>query len=83
MVDLIMTHPGEITLAPVAPLTNIALALALEPGIVDHVAEVVLMGGAAGVSGNVNPAAEANIWHDPHAADRVFTAGWPVTIAAL
>lgn len=83
LVDMIMAHPGEITLVPVAPLTNIALALALEPRIVDHVAEVVLMGGAGGVNGNVNPAAEANIWHDPHAADRVFTAGWPVTMVGL
>jgi inosine-uridine nucleoside N-ribohydrolase len=41
------------------------------------------MGGAATVNGNVNPAAEANIWHDPHAADRVFAAGWPVTMVGL
>ena len=83
IVEMIMNHPGEITLVPVGPLTNIALALALEPRIVDNVAEMVVMGGAAKVNGNVNPAAEANIIHDPHAADVVFTAGWPVTMVGL
>ena len=78
-----MANPGQITLVPVGPLTNIALALALEPRIVENVAEVVIMGGAATVNGNVNPAAEANIYHDPHAADRVFTAGWPVVMVGL
>jgi inosine-uridine nucleoside N-ribohydrolase len=78
IVDTVMAHPGEVTLVPVGPLTNIALALALEPRIVERVAEVVIMGGAATVSGNVNPAAEANIYNDPHAADRVFTARWPM-----
>lgn len=78
IVDMVMAHPGEVTLVPIGPLTNIALALAIEPAIVHNVAEVVLMGGAATVSGNVNPAAEANIYSDPHAADRVFTAPWPL-----
>lgn len=83
MVEMVMANPGEITLVPVGPLTNLALALKLEPRMVSHVAEVVVMGGAATVNGNVNPAAEANIWHDPHAADKVFTAGWPVTMVGL
>ncbi len=83
IVETIMARPGEITLVPVGPLTNIALALALEPRIAKHVAEVVVMGGAATVNGNVNPAAEANIHHDPHAADRVFGAPWPVTMVGL
>ena len=83
IVETIMARPGEITLVPVGPLTNMALALALEPRIAENVAEVVVMGGAATVNGNVNPAAEANIHHDPHAADRVFTAPWPVTMVGL
>ncbi len=83
IVETVMANPGEITLVPVGPLTNIALALALEPRLVETVAEVVLMGGAATVNGNVNPAAEANIINDPHAADAVFTAGWPVTMVGL
>lgn len=83
IVETIMAHPGEITLVPVGPLTNIALAFMLEPRIVQNVAEVVIMGGAATVNGNVNPAAEANIYNDPHAADLVFTAGWPITMVGL
>jgi len=83
IVDAIMANPGQITLMPVGPLTNIAIAVELEPRIVDNVAQVVIMGGAATVNGNVNPAAEANIWGDPHAADIVFGAGWPLTMVGL
>lgn len=83
IVDTIMAHPGQITLVPLGPLTNIALALALEPRIVQNVAGVVLMGGAATVPGNASPAAEANIINDPHAADVVFSAGWPLTMVGL
>jgi uridine nucleosidase len=83
IVEMIMAYPGEITLVPIGPLTNLALALALEPRIVENVAEVVLMGGAVAVNGNVNPAAEANIYHDPHAADVVFSAGWSLTMVGL
>ena len=83
IVETVMAHPGEITLIPIGPLTNLALALALEPGLVEHVAGVIIMGGAATVNGNVNPAAEANIFHDPHAADVVFNAGWPVAMVGL
>ncbi|MBX3013986.1 MAG: nucleoside hydrolase [Caldilineaceae bacterium] len=83
IIEQVMAQPGEITLVPVGPLTNLALALLLEPQIVHHVAEVVIMGGAATVNGNVNPAAEANIYHDPHAADAVFTADWPITMVGL
>lgn len=83
IVETIMAHPGEVTLVPIGPLTNIALALLLEPQIVANVAEVVIMGGAATVNGNVNPAAEANIYNDPHAADLVFSARWPMTMVGL
>jgi uridine nucleosidase len=83
IVETVMSNPGQITLAPIGPLTNIALALALEPRLVDNVAEMVLMGGAAIVNGNVTPAAEANMIKDPHAADVVFSAGWPLTMVGL
>lgn len=83
IVDMVMAQPGEITLVPIGPLTNLALALALEPRLAENVAEVVIMGGAATVNGNVTPAAEANIINDPHAADVVFTASWPVTMVGL
>ena len=83
IVETVLANPGEITLVPVGPLTNIALALRLEPRIADLVAEVVLMGGAAHVPGNITPLAEANIYHDPHAAQMVFSADWQVTMVGL
>lgn len=75
--------PGEITLVPIGPLTNIALALRLEPNLPKLVAGVVLMGGNAFCAGNASPAAEANIRNDPEAADVVFGAGWPITMVGL
>lgn len=83
IVDTIMANPGQITLAPLGPLTNVALAVLLEPKIVENVKEVVLMGGAAMVPGNASPVAEANIRNDPEAASIVFHAGWPVTMVGL
>jgi purine nucleosidase len=83
IVQQIMAAPGEITLVPIGPLTNIAAALALEPKVAEHVKEVVLMGGNAFVPGNASPAAEANIHNDPEAADLVFSASWQVTMVGL
>lgn len=76
-------HPREITLLTLGPLTNIALALALEPRLPELISEVVVMGGAVATSGNVSPVAEANIIHDPHAADIVFGAEWPLSLVGL
>ncbi|HZT56021.1 MAG TPA: nucleoside hydrolase [Burkholderiaceae bacterium] len=84
--ELARRHAGELTLVAVGPLTNLALALAHDAALVDHVKAVVVMGGAFGENGhrgNVSPVAEANIAADPHAADRVFAARWPVTIVGL
>lgn len=83
IIEQVMAAPGEITLVPIGPLTNIALALRLEPRIAQNVKEIVLMGGNALVPGNSTPAAEANIKDDPEAADVVFGAGWPVTMVGL
>ncbi|KWU01996.1 nucleoside hydrolase [Vibrio toranzoniae] len=86
IVDSVRAEPGEVTLVAVGPLTNLALALEADPEIVDLVKEVVVMGGAFGENdhrGNVTPFAEANIHDDPHAADKVFTASWPVVIIGL
>ncbi|MFO7320226.1 MAG: nucleoside hydrolase [Chloroflexota bacterium] len=83
IVEQIMRAPGEITLVPLGPLTNIALALRLEPRIAHNVREVVLMGGNALCPGNATPAAEANIHNDPEAADLVFGAPWQVTMVGL
>jgi len=86
IIDTVKANPGEITLVTVGPLTNIALALDAAPEITSLVKEVVVMGGAFGMNGhrgNVTPYAEANIHDDPHAADKVFTANWPVVIVGL
>ena len=83
IVDLLRSRPGEITLVPIGPLTNLALALRLDPGIAELAAGVVVMGGAVRSPGNVTPVAEANIWNDPEAADIVLGAAWPVTLLGL
>jgi inosine-uridine nucleoside N-ribohydrolase len=83
IVEMVLANPGEITLVPVGPLTNIALALRLEPRIAGLVKQVVIMGGATIVPGNISPVAEANIFHDPHAAEIVFSADWPMTMVGL
>src|SRR5437879_5502454 len=82
IIQLVHASPHEVTLVPVGPLTNIALAVEKDPSIVPLVREVILMGG--GISGgNVNAAAEANIYNDPEAAQVVFQAGWPLTMVGL
>ena len=82
IIEMIHANPHEITLVPVGPLTNIALALQKDPSIVPLVKEVVIMGGSIS-GGNVNAAAEANIYNDPEAAQIVFQAGWPLTMVGL
>jgi inosine-uridine nucleoside N-ribohydrolase len=82
IIKLIHQYPHEITLVPVGPLTNIALALRKDPSIVPLVKEIVLMGGAIS-GGNATAAAEANIHNDPEAARGVFEAGWPLTMVGL
>lgn len=86
LIDLIRQHPHEITLIAVGRMTNLALALALDPAIAGLVKQVVVMGGAFGRNGhtgNVTPVAEANIFGDPVAADIAFGASWPVVIVGL
>lgn len=81
IVETVMANPKEVILVPIGPLTNIAMALRLEPKIVEAVEGVCLMGGSAFAGGNKTAAAEANLANDPHAADIVFSAGWPITMA--
>lgn len=82
IIQMVHAEPHEITLVPVGPLTNIALAVLKDPSIIPLVKEVILMGGSIS-GGNVNAAAEANIYNDPEAAQIVFQAGWPVTMVGL
>jgi inosine-uridine nucleoside N-ribohydrolase len=79
IIETIHKYPHEITLIPVGPLTNIALAVSKDPSIVALVKDIVIMGGSI-TGGNVNGAAEANIYNDPEAAQIVFNAGWMVTM---
>jgi uridine nucleosidase len=79
----VLARPGEITLVAVGPLTNLALALKLEPRIAQAVKHVVVMGGAVFVRGNASPVAEANFLNDPEAAQIVVGAGWPLTLVGL
>ncbi|WP_052891302.1 nucleoside hydrolase [Thermogemmatispora carboxidivorans] len=81
--ERIKAAPGAITLVAVGPLTNLALAVRLAPEIAHQVREVVIMGGALRVPGNVTPAAEFNIYADPEAAHIVFHAGWPLRLVSL
>ena len=80
LAEQIRARNGAVTLVPTAPLTNIALLLALHPDARPE--RIVLMGGAI-AEGNVTPAAEFNIWADPEAAARVFTSGIDVTMIGL
>jgi inosine-uridine nucleoside N-ribohydrolase len=79
IIELVHRYPHEITLIPVGPLTNIALAVSKDPSIAGLVKNIVIMGGSI-TGGNVNGAAEANIFNDPEAAQIVFNAGWMVTM---
>lgn len=83
IIDMAKKYPGDVTLVPIGPLTNIAMALKMEPDLPKLIKDVVIMGGAAQVPGNVTPVAEANIWNDPHAADIVFSANWPLKMIGL
>lgn len=82
IVEIVNANPGEITLVPVGPLTNIALAFLKEPQIRAKVAEIILMGGSI-TGGNVTPAAEFNIHSDAEAAKVVFNSGIPITMVGL
>jgi purine nucleosidase len=79
IIEMIHKYPHEITLIPVGPLTNIALAVSKDPSIAALVKDIVIMGGSIS-GGNVDGAAEANIYNDPEAAQIVFNAGWMVTM---
>ena len=83
IVRLARANPGELTLLAIGPLTNLGIALLLEPELPKLVREVVVMGGAFDHQGNITSHAEANVWHDPEAAELVLGAGWPLTLVPL
>jgi purine nucleosidase len=83
LIEKILAAPGEISLVAIGPLTNLALAIRLEPKIVSAVREVIIMGGAIRHGGNTTPLAEFNVYCDPHAAHIVFHSGMPMTLVPL
>lgn len=83
LVRLARSAPGRYDVLATGPLTNLGVALVLEPALPSLVRSVTVMGGAANAAGNATALAEANIWHDPEAARLVFEAPWPVTMVGL
>ena len=82
IIETLMSSNGDITLVPVGPLSNIGMAMRMEPRIIPKIQEIVLMGGAYGL-GNMSPAAEFNFLADPEAAYVVFTSGVPIVMMGL
>jgi purine nucleosidase len=83
IIDTVKANPGEVVLVAVGRMTNLANALKAAPEIAGLVKEVIIMGGAVDVPGNVTPAAEANIHGDPEAADYIMLAPWKVVLVPL
>jgi purine nucleosidase len=83
IIETVRANPGEVTLIAVGRMSNLAYALKEDPGIAGIVKQVIIMGGAFDVPGNITPAAEANIHGDPEAADVVMTAPWKVVVVGL
>jgi purine nucleosidase len=84
IVDLVMARPpGAVSLVAIGPMTNVALAMALEPAIVPRLGRIVAMGGARREGGNITASSEYNIHADPHAAHKVIGSGVPVVLLGL
>jgi inosine-uridine nucleoside N-ribohydrolase len=83
LLDLLKRYPDELGLITLGPLTNLAEALRADEKRVKRLREVVIMGGAIRACGNIRPAAEFNIFVDPHAAQRVFQSGLAIKLVPL
>lgn len=83
LIDKVSEFPGEVSILALGPLTNLALAIKSDSSFASKVKRIVVLGGAFFALGNVNPAAEANIYGDPEAADVVFTSGANITVVGI
>jgi inosine-uridine nucleoside N-ribohydrolase len=77
LINQVEHHPGEVTILALGPMTNVALALTLKPGIATLIKQIVFMGGNVKVPGNATKAAEFNFWFDPEAARIVLRSRIP------
>jgi inosine-uridine nucleoside N-ribohydrolase len=75
IIDRVLGAPGEITVVALGRLTNLALAISIEPQVASALQSLIVMGGAITVPGNITPVASANLWGDPEAADVVYRSG--------
>ncbi|MBQ4474514.1 MAG: nucleoside hydrolase [Lachnospiraceae bacterium] len=82
LMEAIKKSPEKVTVIPTAPMTNIGMALRMDPSLVENIEEIVLMGGAVHM-GNASPSAEANFFHDPEAAKIVLDSGAKIRIVPL
>ncbi|ETX11866.1 ribonucleoside hydrolase [Marinomonas ushuaiensis DSM 15871] len=82
LIEMGRAHAGSLSLIVLGPMTNIALALRIEPKLADWISEISFMGGAT-ATGNVAAFAEANVWKDPEAAQMVLSSGIPLRMAGL
>ena len=80
IIHMIQTHPGQVSILSLGPMTNLALAIRLDPAIIPLTREVIVMGGSFNIQ---NPSPEFNVRCDPEAAQMVFNAGWNVHILGL
>jgi purine nucleosidase len=80
MIETIRSHPGQVSILSLGPMTNLALAVRLAPDIIPLTRQVIVMGGSFNVQ---NPAPEFNVRCDPEAAQIVFNSGWNVQLLGL
>src|SRR5689334_9650060 len=83
LIERVLAEPNELSIFPIGPMTNIAMAIRKEPKFAKAVRELVIMGGAIQEGGNMTALAEFNIYVDPHAAHIVFHSGIPITLIPL
>lgn len=83
LLSTLQARPGEVTLVATGPLTNLARAEARAPGVLRQARQVVIMGGAVRVPGNITPTAEFNFYADPHAAHQVLASAAELVLVGL